>query len=360
MIKICFCLFLYTTCGVGWAVAEESGGEREDQVEVGYKNGLYFKRLDNSYLLKMQFLFQPQYQYENATQNVNTFFVKRAQMRFSGHSFGPRLKYKVMFEMPGTKGGTTMTLRDLWISWQCTPQVNLRVGQFFVFFDMENLQPSWSLQFVDRSIVNANLGFERDLGTEVYGQIGNVSYHAYVMNGDGRNQRNRNTSFFYGGRLTINLLGNQNYLASDLAHSQTPHLLVGLSALYDPHNAALQDHHINRFEADAGFRYEGFSVLGFWNVAQNTSLNADDSGVLVQGGYVVVPNRFEVVGRWAKVFIAGALGKGTVDTRELGGGVNVYFDAHRAKLQSDFRRVWHRGGSLGKENELRTQVQMFF
>jgi hypothetical protein len=46
--------------------------------------------------------------------------------------------------------------------------------RFFVFFDHENFQPSWALQFVDRSIVSANLGFERDLGFDAHGCLGPV------------------------------------------------------------------------------------------------------------------------------------------------------------------------------------------
>lgn len=340
--------------------AQKTRFEDEDRIEVGYKNGLYFKRVDNAYLLKLQFLFQPQYQYKDATHNENTFFVKRAQVRLSGHYLTPRLTYKVMFEMPGGKGGATLTLRDLWISWQWTSAMQVRIGQFFVYFDQENLHPSWSLQFVDRSIVNANLGFERDLGGAFLGKINKVMYYVFAMNGDGRNQSNRNTSLFYGARVAINLLGYHNYMVSDLTHAQTPQLMVGLSVLNDPHNASLQDNHINRFEVDAGFRFRGWSVIAIGNRAQNKSLKEADSGMLIQGGYVVFPSRFEVVGRWAKVYRNGALGKGLEDTREMGGGVNVYFDEHRVKVQCDLRRVWNRGGLLSEENELRGQMQMFF
>lgn len=345
---------------VSLARADEAERDWTDQVEIGYQNGLYFKTTDGSYALKIQFLFQPQHQLIEGNVDAHSFLVKRGQIRLSGHYPSSRLKYKVMFEMPGTNGGVTLNVRDLWLDYQLHPRLSVRMGQFFVFYDQENFQPSWALQFVDRSIVSANLGFERDLGIEAHGSVARLAYHAYVMNGEGRNRINANTSFFTGASLVLNVLGKHGHLISDIDHSQTPHLLIGIAGILDRHNAGLNDNRVERVEADLAFKYRGFSVMGLANAARNATVDATDWGMLAQGGYFLIPSRFEVALRWAKVFRDGALGKGIMGTREMGGAGTYYVKKHQVKLQADYRRLWNRQGKAGQDDEVRIQMQMFF
>ncbi len=336
-----------------------------DKIEIGYEKGLYIKTLDGSYSLKLQFLMQPQFYnlVADEVSNTNTFTLRHGQMRFFGNFFDPKLKFRVMFELPGTQGGATANLRDMWIDWQWKKYFQIKIGQFFVFYDHEDLEPTWALQFVDRSIINAYLGFERDLGVDVHGSLfsDRLEYDLFLMNGDGRNQINLNSKLMIGGRIVTNILGKHNYFISDLKKLRDPNLAIGVATIYDTGNASIDNNRLTRFTGDIAFRYLGFSALALANRAYNITKKETDYGFLGQIGFFPFSNRLEVAGRWAKIFKNGALGTDTIDLQEVGVSLNYYFNGHHVKLQADYSRLWNNAGIQGRNDDrVRLQTQLFF
>jgi hypothetical protein len=284
-------------------------------------------------------------------------------MRFFGNFFDPKLKFRVMFELPGTQGGATANLRDMWVDWQWKKYFQIKIGQFFVFYDHENLEPSWALQFVDRSIINAHLGFERDLGVDVHGSLfsDRLEYDVFLMNGDGRNQINLNSKLMIGGRIVTNILGKHNYFISDLKKLRDPNLAIGVATIYDMGNAGIDNNRLTRVTGDIAFRYLGFSALALANMAYNITKKETDYGFLGQIGFFPFSNRLEVAGRWAKIFKNGALGTDTIDLQEVGVSLNYYFNGHHVKLQADYSRLWNNAGIQGRNDDrVRLQTQLFF
>lgn len=336
-----------------------------DEIEMGYKKGLYIKTMDGKYSLRLHFLLLPQYQYlvADGVNNTNTFILRHGQMRFFGSFFDPKLKFRVMFELPGTQGGATANLRDMWVKWQWKKYFQIKIGQFFVFYDHENLEPSWALQFVDRSIINANLGFERDAGVDVHGSFfsDRMDYDLFLLNGDGRNQINLNDKFMTGGRIVTNILGKHNYFVSDLKKSREPNLALGVAAIYDMGNASINNNKLTRVTGDIAFRYLGFSVLALVNMAYNHANSETDYGFLGQAGYFLFPKHFEVAGRWAKIFKNGALGTDTINPQEVGASLNYYFNGHYVKLQADYSHLWNNASTQDRDDDrVRLQLQLFF
>ncbi len=336
-----------------------------DKIEIGYEKGLYIKTLDGSYSLKLQFLMQPQFYnlVADEVSNTNTFTLRHGQMRFFGSFFDPKLKFRVMFELPGTQGGATANLRDMWIDWQWKKYFQIKIGQFFVFYDHEDLEPTWALQFVDRSIINAYLGFERDLGVDVHGSLfsDRLEYDLFLMNGDGRNQINLNSKLMIGGRIVTNILGKHNYFISDLENLRDPKLAVGVATIYDMGNARIDNNRLTRITGDIAFRYLGFSALVLANMAYNITKKETDFGFLGQIGYFLFPKRVEVAGRWAKIFKNGALGTDTTDLQEAGVSLNYYFNGHHVKLQADYNRLWNNAATQDRNDDrVRLQLQLFF
>ena len=336
-----------------------------DKIEIGYKDGLYIKTKDGKYSLRFHFLLQPQYQYLAADRanNINTFTSHHGQMRFFGNFFDPKLKFRVMFELPGTQGGATANLRDMWVDWQWKKYFQIKIGQFFVFYDHENLEPTWALQFVDRSIINAHLGFERDLGMDVHGSLfsDRLEYDLFLMNGDGRNQINLNSKLMIGGRIVTNILGKHKYFISDLKKLRNPNLAIGVAAIYDMGNASIDNNRLTRVTGDIAFRYQGFSALALANMAYNITKKETDYGFLGQIGFFPFSNRFEVAGRWAKIFKNGALGTDTIDLQEAGVSLNYYLNGHHVKLQADYSHLWNNAGIQGRNDDrVRLQTQLFF
>ncbi len=358
---ICGCLIL-----VPGALRGQSDARTwTDSIEIGYKNGLYIKTKDGKYSLRLHFLLQPHYQYlvANGVSNTNTFSLRRGQIRFFGNFFDPKLKFRVMFELPGTQGGTTANLRDMWVDWQWKKYFQIKMGQFLVSFDHENMEPSWALQFVDRTMINNHLGFERDAGVDVHGSffLDHIEYDLFLVNGDGRNQINLNDKFMTGGRIVANIVGKHNYLLPDLEKSSKPNLALGAAAIYDMGNASINNNKLTRITGDIAFRYLGFSILALANIAYNSTKGEIDYGFLGQTGFFLFPERFEVAGRWAKISKNGALGTDTIDPQETGMSLNYYFNGHHVKLQTDYSHLWNNAAIQDRNDDrVRIQIQLFF
>ncbi len=344
---------------------EASLARRTDKIEIGYDKGLYIKTMDGEYSLRIHFLLQSQYKYLAADRvsNVNTFAIPHGQMRFFGNFIDPKLKYRIMFELPGTQGGATANLRDMWVDWQWKKYFQIKIGQFFVFYDHENLEPTWALQFVDRSIINAHLGFERDLGVDVHGSLFSdcLEYDLFLMNGEGRNQINLNSKLMIGGRIVTNILGKHNYFISDLEKSHNPNLAIGVAAIYNMGNERIDNNRLTRITGDIAFRCLGFSALALANMARNITKEETDYGFLGQIGFFLFSNRLEAAGRWAKIFRNGALGADTMDLQETGVSLNYYFNEHHLKLQVEFSHLWNNEAIQGRNDDrVRLQLQLFF
>jgi hypothetical protein len=140
---------------------------------------------------------------------------------------------------------------------------------------------------VDRSIINAHLGFERDLGVDVHGSLfsDRLEYDLFLMNGDGINQTNLNSKLMIGGRIVTNILGKHNYFISDLEKlpdPNFPNLAIGVAAIYDMGNAGIDNNRLTRVTGDIAFRYLGFSALALANRAHNITKKETDYGFLGQ------------------------------------------------------------------------------
>jgi len=351
----------YTTL----ASAYRTGYPETKKVKISYNNGLNIESVDGHYSLKMQFLLQPQFQIIESDKKIdaNTFLIRRGQMRFGGNFFNPKLKYKVMFELPGTQGGATSNLRDMWVDWQWKKFFQIKFGQFLVSYDHENLEPSWVLQFVDRSLINANLGFERDLGIDIHGTIfsDRMEYDFFLINGDGRNQVNLDSKLVVGGRVVANILGKHNYLTSNPNKSEKAHLAIGVAAIHDKGRVSISNNKLTHFTCDIGFRYLGFSTLTLINVVDNLSIGKSDYGYLGQVGYFLISSRLELAGRWARIIQDGALGSDTLDPKEAGVALSYFLNDHSVKLQADYSHLLNNAATQDRNDDrVRLQLQLFF
>lgn len=337
-----------------------------EQIEVGFEKGFYIETVDDRYAFHVRFLLQSGYEYLDADSATDrsTFEVKRGQLRLFGNVLDPRLKYKMMLMGRSTGNGEdNLALRDLWVDWQWTRCVQVQAGQFFVYYDYEDLQPSWALPLVNRSIINANLGFERDIGVRLHGKLGRdqLRYSLYAMNGEGRNTLNTGNDMLYGVRLDYQLLGRYQYLLPDIRQSDSSHVALGAAAIYNSGNAAPADQELYRFTTDLALRCRGWHALCLLNLARNEDLDVTDYGFLGQLGFFAVPGRLELVARWARISQDGASGADVTDPEERTFGLNYYIHEHRAKLQADYSLLPDAAAVEDRDdNRVRVQLQLFF
>ncbi len=288
-----------------------------------------------------------------------------------------------------TLEGSALGLRDYWLDFTNNAKLQPRLGQFKLPFNREFLTSTSALQFVDRSIVNEEFQLGRDVGVALRGYLGGdkFEYGIGAFNGSAKNRTNRDRALMYVGRATLNLLGKPSYSQADLDYSEKSTLAVGAAFAFLPNFkpvlegaddranlaraviAAGEDtSDVKQLTLDAFFKSKGFSFEGEYHVRSIgrqevrtvfTRGNRVANGLRLQAGYFIMPKKFEIALRFAKVDLDSNTGNDV--TREITPAFSYYISGHRLKLQADasFFTQQAPGDDL-HDRRARTQVQFFF
>lgn len=106
--------------------------------------------------------------------------------QFAFRSIRPDLQGTVLehvdFRLFPDFAGGKLVVQDAYADVRYTDLVKVRVGKFKVPFGLERLQPEYATTFVDRGLPT-QLAPNRDLGVQVFGELGVVSYQVGLFNG---------------------------------------------------------------------------------------------------------------------------------------------------------------------------------
>lgn len=331
----------------------------------------------------------------------NALFVRRARLQLKGD-----LPWKLSFVMQLAFAPLDMeadqpnVLRDLYAVWAPLRDLGFRIGQMKVPFDVQRVVSSSSLQLVDRSLVTAELNLDRDVGLIVFsddllGLGQRLRYALGVFGGDGRNRIGTNVGLLYTARVRYAPLGAiDDRVEGDPERDARPRLAFGVGAARNvatnrPRSTTglpytLSDSSVSYTHAtgDVHFKWHGVSLLSsvYWRQADLTidpatgALSAARSGLVddaavtefsrsgwgwfVQaGGYVT--DWLELVARYGDLRPLGPTDPLLTRQREVGGGVNLMFQRHDLKLQTDCFWIDDGAGNNGRV-QVRLQAQLFF
>ena len=318
--------------------------------------------------------------------------IRRMRVTLEGHTFGEALSFKV--QLAAATGDldpeAPSIVRDAYVTWAPVRDLKLRAGQTKVPFGRQRVVSSGNLQLVDRSIANAELNLDRDVGLyaysdDLFGLGGWLGYRVGVFGGDGRNRVTEGSGVLVAGRLEVRPSGGGVRVdagEADLSRSEVPRLTVGVSAATNRRSDrerstvggvfatgpwANYDH----AGADYAFMWSGLSLSGeVWlREAEEDEHSRVVDGELVTdrartgwGGYVQAGQMLgpivEIVGRYAATLPLGPVGGGVASRREIGGGVSVYVVGHALKLQSDVFRIVTSDPGDSDETVGRVQIQV--
>ena len=346
----------------------ESGKEAEGEassdddwtknIEVGYKKGAYIKTTDDRFSVKMNVHTQGAFSYEvqEDQENTTTFKVRRARLLFGGNVYYPWMRYFTQITLEGSNTG----LRDAYIEATYFDWAEPKIGQYKVPFDREFLTSAFSLQLIDRSIVSNTFSLQRDIGIEISGKLlqDQLAYSVGMFNGSGANQNNVNQKFMYVGRVVYSPFGPVPYSQGALDTPASPKLSVGVAGAYLPGlrpgerktlagplgNTSILPVKSNVYEltADLAFKYRNFSFEGsydFRSIDPNAPTPFGEEkaqGFYLQGGYFLIPKKFEVAARYAWVDPNNPNQKDDNKQQEYTGGLSYYMYGHQLKLQANY------------------------
>lgn len=347
------------------------------------------------------------------------FNIRRFKWSASGHIFEKEFKYNFVVIL--NRGSTNNMIEDVVFTWAKWDFLNVSVGQVKVPYNHSFINSSGSMQFIDRSIVSDVFHQGWGKGIWINGTVGDsvpwIKYWFGIFNGvianaagDFRNSDQAIINQSFGNAVDADLMPALRVETHPLG--EVPAGMVDMRGA-DEHGKILfsvglalnwlQGRFNNgnlysnglasptpgsgrsrtafdtlAFTLDGHFRFMGLSVNIEWcwrhtnfhntgnlqgnNITRgrNRPGDMDDTGIVFEVGYFILPKQLDVGIRWADVnadeyWAAGSTSKPFAlrpDSSELGLVVGYYLHGHNLKIQMDFTYISHQlafftaGGSV--------------
>ena len=382
------------------------------KLDFGYKEGFYFKTLDNKFSAKINNRLQYKYQYTDRDigtdgipdEDESTFDFRRIRTKISGNAYDENIKYRLEWD-----SSWDVTLLDAYVDFTHIPWANIWAGQGKVF-SRQVLTSSASLQMIDRADTISEFRFqgdERKRGVAVHSDKildGKFDYSIGVYNPQIRWADNDINTMLYLARASYYPFGPyESYKESDLEYTETFKAHIGGGIGFEQIGRNESESFDFLFEtkdeidqtqllAEFGFKYRGLSLVGEYHHRKQELLDTNvvgddfivflgltdeqvkkkslsDQGFFVQGGYFVIPKKLEVAGRYELIDYdrnhPGGGTPGLIDNIcSYTAGLNYFLHGRDHKIQINYKHwdVGLNGAYLGDGNEnfFLTQYQICF
>jgi len=399
-------LSLGLSLGGAEAVAQEAGPS------LGYKanEGISVQSADQNYKITLNGRLQAQYEYLSAdlgsaggaTKDTSSFRVRRAYLTVKGNLVSKDLTFNI------TGDWKDPSLVDGWLNYKVMSELQVMGGQQVVPFARQEINSSAGLQLVERSPVVIHYRPSYDVGAKVWGKVagGLFAYDLGAFNGLGANRRRSTPNTALAARAVVNPLGELPYGEGDL-DGKSP-LLVALGGSYFMNRVAFSgataayetnsSDYLSGFGkpmllngsadvvdfgligADLAAKWMGLYLQGEYFMGTATAKNLvnatagafggagakrklESSGYYAQAGYMVLPQKLEVVARYGSYDPnTNSAAKHDAKT-EIAGGLNYFFAKHGFKIQLEVASLGSEALKAGsttdyeKRNDLRTRLQ---
>jgi phosphate-selective porin OprO/OprP len=363
------------------------------------KNGLHFTAADSSFSVNMRFRMQNRLAFtslnnEDLSLNEAELRVRRLRLRFDGFVFDPKFSYYIQLsfsraDQDWDDSGVPNVVRDAVFYYQPNKHWKFGVGQTKLPGNRQRVVSSGELQFADRSIVNANLTWDRDAGLFITytNHLGKVHYNlkSAITSGEGRNSNKTDNGLSYTGRIEILPFGlftnNGSYFEGDLAREKTPKLELAVAYNYNDKairtrgqlgKSLYQARTFEGFNLDGVFKYHGWAFTSEYiqrlssqspfttDANGNTSYAYLGKGLNNQLSYINKKN-IEFAGRYSILTPDESIRTKENQIQHYTLGLTKYFRQHRFKLQSNLtyeaRKSYKNGDKTGNYN-LTFQVEI--
>ena len=345
-----------------------------------YKAGLGFATPDSSYSINIRFRMQNRFlmntkDEEHLETGSWEARVRRCRLSFAGHVINPKWNYYLQLSFSrgdmdwsdadaSIQNTSPNVVRDAMIFYKPIKNLQFALGQGKLQGNRQRVVSSGSLQFYDRSIVNANFTPDRDFGffvnyTAHLGKSFTVITKLAATSGEGRNSVSSNTGLAYTGRIELLPLGafsdGGDYYEGDLAREPKPK--ISIAGGYHFNDLAvrtagqlgkdlLATRSFNVYMADFLFKYKGIALSSEYirrdtdglptvvgSDAKSRTIVTGD-GINTQLSYCF-KNMFEVALRHSLVSPHNDLLSKVRENEQYGLGVSKYLNKHKVKVQGN-------------------------
>lgn len=308
-------------------------------------------------------------------EDKGSFRIRRMRIKFDGWIYTKDLTYELQWDLADTSGNQ---LLDANLDYDFTggnKLFRLKAGQFKAPFNYQQLSSSGNFQLVDRSILDAFFVPGRQLGVQLWGQVGPeavpdfVDWRFGVFNGNGRTSTaNDNDEFEYVGRVMISPWGSVGFSEANI---EAYDLRLSFAGEYNNNDTIVQPAvgartgtDVETFGASVVLKaLKSLFLYGQYHQGESESPSGAEvnrEGWLIQGGWLFTP-KWEIAGRWVKLDPNTDVDGN--DQTEWRAGVSWYVNQHYWKLQADYGETENEAAAATtnrKLREVRIQAQLIF
>ena len=326
----------------------------QEGATAGYDGGFFLKSADDKFYLELAGHLQVRYIWNNRNDsggddNLAGFQVRRAKFKGEGHIGTPRFTYD--FSLAGDRDAPGSTVfEDYTFSYELADGLSVTAGRAKLPFAIQNLTSSSRQLAVERSSVHESFNVDRSEGAMISYETGQFRVTGAVSDGAGGDFSDFDTNaadVAFTGRAEAKLAGDWGQLKDPAtAWSGEPTgAFVGGALHYEIGETG--ENTVNgdflRWTVDGTFESNNFGVLvaGYGNHTDNDSgMDFDDFGFLAEGGYFIVPDKFQPFVRYELIIADDSRPSVAADTIEeetsiVTAGFNWYQQKHDAKFTMD-------------------------
>lgn len=332
---------------------------------AGWDQGFFLASPDGNFALKVKG--QAQFRYvmnyrdiQGAVQGdrwSHGFENRRTKITFEGHIVDRSWNYKLQGAF--NRDGGAFELEDAWLQKDLDNGLYFRAGQFKAPFLREELVSSARQLAVERSLLNER--YNQDYSQGIEGGFESDIFRAGVMFSDGIGEANNfwtlntqnsawetpTTEWAFAGRAEFLGAGTWEQFKDFTSWSgESFGFLIGAAFAWqrgEVGTAATNDTQFFAVTVDGSVEFGGFNLYGafIWGNPDiggdqtdptSPAQDRDEIGFLVQGGFMLVPDTFEIFARYE---YANPDIPGQDDLSVITAGVNWYWAKHAAKVTAD-------------------------
>jgi phosphate-selective porin OprO and OprP len=355
---------------------------------------------DGEKYVKMGGRIQIQYYYEDPDSGDSEDEVDFRRLRpYIEGSIHKNWKGKFQWDMGGATGDNEIAIKDAYMQYKGVKNMKITIGNANFPFSRELLTSSKKQQLVERTFVgDHNYGTpDRSIGLHITGNNGDkkltygVSGTSASIDPDAKKLDfdtpvNRSSDFnegwLFGGRVDFHPFGHLKMSQGDFKGKTKA--TIGISAFVwdndDDNNTrttgGVSDSSskpdvdsVTGFEVSAAFRCSGFSVDAQYNLFNAETIDSSFTGGIyengetdlenfaIEGGYMVVPKKLEVVAGYQAQDADGYSEEWT----RTSFGLNYFIEKHDIKIQGCYRIGKDKDGVDGNDlDEIFIQAQYVF
>lgn len=394
LLPLTYGAWLLASCGLTHAQAAQSEPADNLETEQNAKAeddglGITWKSADDRFLINPWLRVQSRYStpfdsdplqlsdYEDSP--GDEFEVRRARLKVEGHIFSPNIGFYYEHELTGEH-----PLLDLRLDINLREDLQLRIGQYKLFYNRERIDSSGKQQFIERSISTYAFTLDRQRGVTLAKHFlegtrwDNWLYLA-VLEGDSRDPQQKGDDPMLVGRWQWHFLGEPlGYSQSDIKFTAKPAatLSLGYSQVQGPYTRFSSSgggqldgftsggddrYEMQQWLVEFAYKFNGYSIQQEYHYKDIEDHEGNEDGQLT-GGYVQlgkmiqlkpIPFPLEFAGRYAKV---------DWDTnqartqQEFTLAMNLFFSGHDNKFTIDVSHVDLEMSDLS-EDDIRVRAQ---